>query len=119
MKGERIPWSPTLQRTITVEAGQIFRSTIFSGEGSGLADEGGCEPCKSLHVSLPGRSGTLVVRLAPESAASGLEVEVPSLGFRREDGSLPVTTERNVQVIVKAPRAPVTFELSTMFTPAS
>ena len=121
LTGSRVSWSPTLQRRITVEAGRSVMSTILRGEGSGIPDErdeGLCEPCKSLNVSVP-RSGTLVVRLMAESTGSGLQLEVPYAGFRPDDGSLPITTERNIRVIVKAVVVPAKFELSTMFIPGS
>lgn len=117
MVGNKVSWSPTLQRRITVEAGRSVMSTIFKGEGSGPAGEE-CEPCKTFHVSVPG-SGTLVVRLMAEAAGSGLQLVVPYSGFRPDDGSLPVTRGDIVAYVKGTAVLPARFEVSTNFRPGS
>jgi hypothetical protein len=112
----RVSWSATLQRTITLAAGRNVRSTVFKGEGNGLVDDYGCEPCKSFDVLVPG-SGTLFLSVVADSPESKLRVEVFYEGF--ENGALQITTQRNVQVIVHAAVAPASFELVTSFTPGS
>jgi len=117
LNGNSVSWSTTLQRRISVEAGQRVRSTVFGGEGHGTVEEP-CEPCKILHVTVP-RSGSLVVRLMPDTANSGLQLVIPYAGLR-PDGSLPITNERDVVVWVKGTMVlPAGFELSTSFTPGS
>jgi hypothetical protein len=112
----RVSWSTTLQRTITLNAGRNVRSTVFKGEGNGVVDSGLCEPCKSFNVLVPGR-GTLFLSVVADSPESKLRVEVFYEGF--ENGALPITTQRNVQVIVHAAVVPASFELVTSFTPGS
>jgi hypothetical protein len=110
--GNRVSWSVTLQRTITLDAGRNVRSTVFKGEGNGLAEDSGCEPCKSFNVLVPG-SGTLFLSVEPDSPESRPRVEVFYEGF--DNGALQITTERSVQVIVHAAVAPASFELITSF----
>jgi hypothetical protein len=110
----RVSWSTTLQRTITLDAGRSVRSTVFKGEGNGVVDSGLCEPCKSFNVLVPG-SGTLFLRAVADSPESKLRVEVFYEGF--ENGALQITTQRTVQVIVHAAVAPASFELVTSFAP--
>lgn len=117
LSGNVVSWSTTLQRRITVEAGQRVRSTIFGGEGNGSVEEP-CEPCKLVHVTVP-RSGSLVVRLTPDTADAGLQLVVPYARLQA-DGSLPITNERDIIVWVKGSASlPASFELSTTFTPGS
>jgi hypothetical protein len=110
----RVSWSSTLQRTIVVEAGRRVRSTIYTGEGNGVVDSGLCEPCKSFNVLVPG-SGTLFLSAAAESGDARLRVQVFDEGF--ENGALPITTQRIVQVVVHTSQAPASFELTTSFVP--
>jgi hypothetical protein len=112
----RISWSATLQRTITLDAGHSVRSTVFKGEGNGVVDWGLCEPCKSFNVLVPG-SGTLFVSVVPDSPAANLRVELFYKEF--ENGALRITTQRSVQVIVHTELVPASFELVTSFTPES
>jgi hypothetical protein len=110
----RIAWSATLQRTITLDAGRSVRSTVFKGEGNGVVDSGLCEPCKSFNVLVPG-SGTLFLSVVADSPESNVRIEVFYEGF--ENGALQITTQRIVQVIVHAAVVPASFELVTSFTP--
>lgn len=112
----RVLWSPTLQRTITLDAGRRVRSTIFKGEGNGVVDSGLCEPCKSFNVLVPG-TGTLFLSVVADSPESKLRVEVFYEGF--ENGALRITSQRSVQVIVHTTVVPAPFELVTLFTPGS
>jgi hypothetical protein len=114
--GNRVSWSATLQRTITLDAGQNVRSTVFKGEGNGVVDSGLCEPCKSFNVQVPGR-GTLFLSVVADSPESRLRIEVFYEGF--ENGALQITTQRHVQVLVHAEVVPASFELVTSFTPGS
>ena len=114
MINNRVSWSATLQRTITLEAGQRVRSTVFKGEGNGVVDSGLCEPCKSFNVLVPG-SGTLFLSVLADSPESKLRVEVFYEGF--ENGALRITNQRSVQVIVHTAVVPASFELVTEFTP--
>ena len=114
----RVSWSATLQHTITLDAGRRVRSTVFKGEGNGLGElvDFVCEPCKSFYVLVPG-SGTLFLSVVADSPESKLHVEVPYWAF--ENGVLPITTQRSVQVIVHAAIVPASFELVTSFTSGS
>jgi hypothetical protein len=112
----RISWSATLQRMITLDAGRRVRSTIFKGEGNGVVDWGLCEPCKSFNVLVPG-TGTLFLSVVADSPESKLRIEVFYEGF--ENGALRITNQRNVQVIVHTSVVPASFELVTSFTPGS
>ena len=112
----RVAWSTTLQRQITLNAGQTVRSTVFRGEGNGVVDSGLCEPCKSFDVSVPG-SGTLFLSVAADSPGSRLRLEVFYEGF--ENGALQITDQRTVQVIVHASVVPASFALITSFTAGS
>jgi hypothetical protein len=117
LSGNSVVWSTTLQRRISVEAGLRVRRTIFGGEGHGTVEEP-CEPCKILHVTVS-RSGSLMVRLTPDTVSSGLQLVIPYAGAR-PDGTLPITNERDIVVWVKGAAAlPAGFELSTTFTPGS
>ena len=111
---DRVSWSTTLQRKITLDAGRSVRSTIFKGEGNGVVDSGLCEPCKSFNVLVPG-SGTLFLSVLADSPESKLRIEVFYEGF--ENGALQITNQRSVQVIVHAAVVPASFELVTSFTP--
>jgi hypothetical protein len=113
---DRISWSTTLQRRITLDAGRTVRSTVFKGEGNGVVDSGLCEPCKSFHVVVPG-SGTLFLSVVADSPESKTRVEVFYEGF--ENGALQITTQRTVQVIVHAAVVPASFELVTSFIPST
>lgn len=112
----RVSWSTTLQRTITLDAGRTVRSTVFKGEGNGIVESGLCEPCKSFHVRVPGR-GTLFLSVAADSPESKFRIEVFYEGF--ENGALPITTQSSVQVLVHAQIVPASFELVTSFKPGS
>jgi hypothetical protein len=116
MINNRVSWSATLQRKITLEAGQRVRSSVFKGEGNGVVDSGLCEPCKSFNVLVPG-SGTLFLSVLADSPESKLRIEVFYEGF--ENGALRITNQRSVQVIVHAAVVPASFELVTSFTPGS
>lgn len=89
--------------------------TVFKGEGSGVVDSGLCEPCKSFNVRVPG-SGTLFLSVLADSPESKLRIQVFFEGF--EDGALPITTQRDVQVVVHATVVPASFKLVTSFVPA-
>lgn len=112
----QVTWSTTLQRLITLTAGQRVRSTVFKGEGNGVVDSGLCEPCKSFNVSVPG-SGTLFLSVVADSPQSNLRIEVFYEGF--ENGALQITNQRSVQVIVHASVVPASFELVTSFIAGS
>jgi hypothetical protein len=112
----RVSWSTTLQRTITLDAGRSVRSTVFKGEGNGIVDSGLCEPCKSFNVLVPGQ-GTLFLSVVSDSPASKLRIEVFYEGF--ENGALQITSQRSVQVLVHAEVVPAAFELVTSFKPGS
>jgi hypothetical protein len=112
----RVSWSTTLQRLITLSAGETVRSTIFKGEGNGVVDSGLCESCKSFNVSVPG-SGTLFLSVVADSPQSNLRIEVFYEGF--ENGALRITDQRTVQVVVHAAVVPASFELVTSFTRGS
>jgi hypothetical protein len=112
----RASWSSTLQRTITIDAGQRVRSTVFRGEGNGVVDSGLCEPCKSVNVSVPA-SGTLFLSVLPDSPDGRLRLEVFEQGFN--DGVLQITDQRSIQVIVHSAVVPASFELVTSFIPGS
>lgn len=116
LTNNRVSWSTTLQRTITLDAGRSVRSTVFTGEGSGVVDSGLCEPCKSFNVLVPG-SGTLFLHAVADSPESKLRVQVFYEGF--ENGALQITTQRIVQVVVHAVVVPASFELVTSFQPGS
>jgi hypothetical protein len=112
----RISWSATLQRTITLDAGHSVRSTVFKGEGNGVVDWGLCEPCKSFNVVVPG-SGTLFLNVVPDAPSSKLRIQVFYKEF--ENGALRITSQRSIQVVVHTDVAPAAFELVTSFSPGS
>ena len=112
----RVSWSVTLQRTITLDAGRSIRSTVYKGEGSGVVDSGLCDSCKSFNVLVPG-SGTLFVSAMADSPGSMLRIELFIEGF--ENGAVRITNQRVAQVVVHAAVVPASFELVTSFKPGS
>jgi hypothetical protein len=116
MVNNQVSWSTTLQRQITLNAGQSVRSTVFRGEGNGVVDSGLCESCKSFNVLVPG-SGTLFLSVVPNAPSTNLQIQVFYEGF--ENGALEITTQRSVQVVVHASMVPASFELFTSFTRGS
>jgi hypothetical protein len=115
-RSARMIWSPGLQRTLQIEAGQSISETAYPEEGSGLlGSEGECDRCKRIRITVQ-QAGELTIRFT--AAREDLRVALPLYDRRSLDRPIAVQAGEVLIVLVTGSVVPTRFELSTSLTPA-
>ena len=118
-RGDRVSWSPGLQRKLQIEAGSSISGTVYPQEGSGAAgsltgDDDGCEACKRISIAVRG-AGELTIRLTAEREE--LRLALPPFDKRSLDAPISVQPGDVVIVLVIGSVVATKFEIATTFAP--
>jgi hypothetical protein len=110
-------WSPGLQRTLRIAAGESISTTVFPAEGSGILDTGEeCDACKRLLVTVA-TNGTLTIRLTSDD--SRLTLKLPYVQNASVGAPIPVQGGAEILVLVTGAVEAARFDLSTTFSAAA